>query len=335
MDEQATPSIPVGHPAVDRKGSQKMSCPFASMVAKGDAPEAQQPFSLTSPRTHRPDLLPTPPETRQHFIDDTPAANAADQESPPQPPASPTSSISKCPIRMLDARPPEEVAEYFETHKHEIPRSHEVCVKRYQRNEQSLRLLDAKYGSLVNMIQGLGVKHQPLLHGNERDGERVAGEVVEKWTDDHDHVHDDHNDRHDAEAVENAGNDKEDTPADREERESYFDRPLKEIRVGESPSRPWGIAVPAGALKLKDDLPGERTPGAVPEAAKGTAEESTLPGGARPKRASKKLKKAVDVDMEGGEEGDGARRVIFNAPVLIGYGPDEAAAFLKRSGWGV
>jgi hypothetical protein len=48
-----------------------------------------------------------------------------------------------------------------------------------------------------------------------------------------------------AKAVSADGIGQEDAAAEEEEdRESRFDRPLKEIRVGESPSRPWGISVP-------------------------------------------------------------------------------------------
>ena len=138
-------------------------------------------------------------------------------------------------IRYLDQHSPEEVARYFETHKHEIPRSHEVCVKRYQRNEDDIRKLDAKYGSLVSMIQGLGQKHQPMLPADHEEGgedeelERTSNERVENW----------------AKAVSADGvGQEEPEPEEEEDRESRFDRPLKEIRVGESPSRPWGISVP-------------------------------------------------------------------------------------------
>ena len=57
--------------------------------------------------------------------------------------------VGVCPIRFLDQHSPEEVATYFEKHKHELPRSHEVCVRRYQKNEEQIRKLDAKYGSPV------------------------------------------------------------------------------------------------------------------------------------------------------------------------------------------
>jgi hypothetical protein len=126
------------------------------------------------------------------------------------------------------------VARYFETHKHEIPRSHEICVKRYQKSEQQIRQLDAKYGNLVSMIQGLGQKHQPMLPAKEEDSvevEQASNERVEDW----------------AKAVSADGVNNEEEPLfpeDEEDRESRFDRQLKEIRVGESPSRPWGISVP-------------------------------------------------------------------------------------------
>ena len=151
---------------------------------------------------------------------------------------------NKCPIRFMDQHSPEEIAAYFETHKHEIPRSHEICVKRYQRSETDVRKLDAKYGSnIVNMLQGLGQKHQPMLPKDEEEEEyldlareKKQNERVEKW----------------ANNVSQDGIDPADPaePAtdllggDEDERESRFDRPMKEVRVGESPSRPWGISVP-------------------------------------------------------------------------------------------
>ena len=288
--------MPDGHPAIGSRDSdekrQKMTCPFASMMAVNeDTIESQQPFTMTPSRTIRPNSLPTPPETRREPYTDDADTDAAILGSPPQasqqnqtPPtpspqapaaaaASATgSSPDKCPIRMLDARPAEEVAEYFETHKHEIPRSHEICVKRYQSNEQSLRLLDAKYGSLVTMIHGLGMKHQPLLQHeskdgvadeNEREGETEKNAIA-KWAAEQQQQQQEHEKLHDQSSVQvNSHNNKPEDPdpgpepgADCEERRSnHFNRQpsppisLKEIRLGESPSRPWGIAVPASAQK--------------------------------------------------------------------------------------
>lgn len=157
-----------------------------------------------------------------------------------------------CPIRFLDQHSPEEVATYFEKHKHELPRSHEVCVRRYQSNEEQIRELDAKYGNLVSMIQGLGKKHKDYLP-NEPDpeAEDFEGEEVFEEAKDNEKVRrwassvsaqapGDINDDHDNEFGEEHGQE--------EERLQHFERPLRDIRVGESPSRPWGISVPTKYL---------------------------------------------------------------------------------------
>ncbi|KAF1991945.1 hypothetical protein K402DRAFT_345496, partial [Aulographum hederae CBS 113979] len=176
------------------------------------------------------------------------------------------SSAAACPIRFLDQHSPEEVAKYFENHKHELPRSHEVCIKRYQSNEESIRQLDAKYGNLVSMIQGLGAKHQPLLPDKEADMEdqAPAGELrdrdkVRSW----------------AKAVSASlqNSDEKDQASDHakvvattEDRQTHFDRPLKDVRVGESPSRPWGITVPAKYQKAASAPPSEASAKSAPTA---------------------------------------------------------------------
>ncbi|KAI0022167.1 hypothetical protein F4780DRAFT_205018 [Xylariomycetidae sp. FL0641] len=158
---------------------------------------------------------------------------------------------TKCPIRYMDQHSPEEIAEYLERHKHELPRSHEVCVRRYQRNEEHIRKLDAKYGNLVNMVEGLGKIHQPMLPEQDTrpqsDVERGSNQRVENWAkavsataDEDDHDHD------------------PDADKDEQDRQGHFDRPLKEVRVGESPSRPWGISVPVYSdTPLSDGAPGD------------------------------------------------------------------------------
>ena len=148
------------------------------------------------------------------------------------------SSGGVCPIRFLDQHSPEEVAAYFESHKHELPRSHEICVKRYQSNEEQIRQLDAKYGNIVSMIQGLGQKHVSLLpekmgEDDFEEDEHASHEKIRQW----------------ASTVytgpEVANGEKEEE--EEEERLPHFDRPLKDVRLGESPSRPWGIQVPLDA----------------------------------------------------------------------------------------
>lgn len=169
------------------------------------------------------------------------AEDAASQQAP--------AGTSKCPIRYMDKHSPEEIAHYVKTHKHELPRSHAVCVERYQRSEVQIRKLDAKYGNIVTMIEGLGQLHKPMLPVSEdppEDGvvNDASNQRVESWAQDvsaktnefpaaaelSDRVED--NDAQSEDDGEDAG------------RESHFDRPMNEIRVGESPSRPWGISVP-------------------------------------------------------------------------------------------
>lgn len=238
--------------------------------------------------------------------------------------ASQAASASKCPIRFLDQHSPEEVAEYFQNHRHEIPRSHEICVKRFQRSDDQVRLLDHKYGSLVNMIQGLGQKHQPLLH-SRADGENVSQgctsqENVESWA---------HKVDGDGEASINGqdGVDGGDGVADENiagQRDGRFDRPLKEIRVGESPSRPWGISVPQAApipssavsVQAKPDVdasyePELRTPSSVPLEERKTKSHTRL------------------------DESTGCRpKMIFTGPVFMGYSPDQITDILTRTGLG-
>ncbi|KAH8692424.1 hypothetical protein BGW36DRAFT_303854 [Talaromyces proteolyticus] len=148
-----------------------------------------------------------------------------------------SSAAARCPIRYMDDHSPEELAQYFENHKHEIPRSHAICVTRFQRNGATMRQMDAKYGSLVNMIQGLGAKHKALLPHPEHNGSSSTPEErVEKWAED---VSSKSPHPATLSTVEEDG--AEESPTDRTSR---FERPLREIRVGESPSRPWGIPVP-------------------------------------------------------------------------------------------
>lgn len=103
-----------------------------------------------------------------------------------------------------------------------------------------MRQLDTKYGSLINMIRGLSVKHQAFLPNgqNGAPASNSSAERVEKWAEG---VHrTPRQDMHPATKEEAEGS------HFKEERQGHFDRPLREIRVGESPSRPWGIPVPPG-----------------------------------------------------------------------------------------
>ncbi|OQE29800.1 hypothetical protein PENSTE_c002G01064 [Penicillium steckii] len=167
--------------------------------------------------------------------------------------------VSRCPIRYLDKHSPEEIAEYVERHKHEIPRSHAICVKRYQRDPQNMRQLDAKYGGLINMISGLSAKHQAFLpqqmNGNDGQTSHSAStERVEKWAENVDpgsvepaipepETPNENIQENGHLNLPTVSEENEDEQED-DSRKSRFDRPLREVRVGESPSRPWGIPVP-------------------------------------------------------------------------------------------
>ncbi|KAK4174960.1 hypothetical protein QBC36DRAFT_291925 [Triangularia setosa] len=174
---------------------------------------------------------------------------------------SPTTAAaaSKCPIRFLDKHSPEEIAHYVETHKHEIPRSHEVCVRRYQRNEEQIRKLDAKYGNLVSMVEDLSHLHRPMLPPTaDNDKANVystsSNKRVEDW----------------AQTIVAAGpgirdNEMPPTPHDEDDaRENRFDRNFREVRVGESPSRPWGVPVPIPVSFRPQDIPPARSSSPVP-----------------------------------------------------------------------
>lgn len=152
--------------------------------------------------------------------------------------ASARSSAARCPIRYMDDHSPEELAKYFEAHKHEIPRSHAICVTRFQRSSATMRQIDAKYGSLVNMIQGLSARHKSLLPESGQNGS--SADRVEKWAEDVSSKS-----PHPT-TLSTVEEDEVPEPevADEEDRMGHFERPLREVRVGESPSRPWGIPVP-------------------------------------------------------------------------------------------
>jgi hypothetical protein len=97
------------------------------------------------------------------------------------------------------------------------------------------------------MIQGLGQKHQAwlpeepdevIVEEPEHDGQddTKADAKVTKWA------------RAVSDSLQGVASPPEDIPhesAADDSRTSHFDRPLKDVRVGESPSRPWGITIPA------------------------------------------------------------------------------------------
>ncbi|EON66909.1 hypothetical protein W97_06312 [Coniosporium apollinis CBS 100218] len=260
-------------------------------------------------------------------------------------------STAVCPIRFLDQHSPEEVATYFEKHKHEIPRSHEVCVRRYQSNSESIRQLDAKYGNLVSMIQGLGAKHQPWLPDKPEDEdmaeEATSKDKVQKWA------------KQVSSSMQNGNLGDVEQAVEDEERQPHFDRPLKEVRVGESPTRPWGISVPAKYHEAKSDASNHDAPAVTPqvEHIAEAAPANEKPAGRCPFDHTKlraQIPKATEPPAEsrsketpqqapamptfiqqpntstGHPESSKPAQMIFTGPVFIGYPVEQAMALLQQ-----
>lgn len=286
---KAPRGCPVRHHSRDQEDFEKdfttqgkvgeLECPFAKMAQNG---------------------LPTAPNSQDPIAAEFHMEGAST--------TSPHPTMGKCPIRFLDKHTPEEVAKYFENHKHEIPRSHAVCVQRYQKNEDSIRKLDAKYGNLVNMIQGLGVKHKQYLPEDDIATKEQASstEAVEKWAD-------------------GVSEDSDESEQHEQTRASHFERPLREVRVGESPSRPWGISVPAvqeippSALQSEN---GQHRKTSSPVAA---VQTDAVPLSQSPNKTATKSKKGTTNLAT-------PSPIIFNGPVFIGYSPEDAAKFLHHLG---
>lgn len=234
-------------------------------------------------------------------------------------------ACNKCPIRFLDKHSPEEIAQYFENHKHEIPRSHEICIKRYQANEQSIQHLDAKYGNLVNMIQGLGNKHKEYLpdEANEELGEddpaglneQASNEKIKKWAIDVDQPAPEP-----SLLVERAKD---------EQRLSHFEKPLRDVRVGESPSRPWGIPVPVESPPASHLAPsGQDLPKPVTKQVDSLDKEPVVP-----KVSPSSQHTATNTaSSRTGSRRRGRKRpqIVFNGPVFFGYSAEQAAVFLDK-----
>lgn len=265
--------------------------------------------------------------------------------------------VSRCPIRYLNEHSPEEVAEYVERHKHEIPRSHAVCVQRYQRSSDSMRQLDAKYGGLINMIRGLSVKHQAFLPNNGQEPGSNSGasaERVEKWAADVD-----------SRSPMHAAIKEEDEEDGGEERQGHFERPLREIRVGESPSRPWGIPVPiqpdpvisaphsptapapvsgdeglyAARNNSNEGVPsaGSAAPGRCPFG-HGAGQPDNVVVETETIRRGETKQQAADGDAgnQANDTADTKRgksgNVVFNGPVFFGYSAEQTASFIQNLG---
>ncbi|KAL4897416.1 hypothetical protein BDV59DRAFT_44436 [Aspergillus ambiguus] len=333
----------------------RLRCPFAK-------PPAGKPSENgASPGTGSLDPAPNGDACGHEDLDPI-KAEKSDRRSSRAPSARTSTTqcpVARCPIRYLDKHSPEEVAEYVERHKHEIPRSHAICVQRYQRDSSSMRQLDAKYGSLINMIRGLSVKHQAFLpnRGNsDVPGSSTSAERVEKWAEEVGLKSD----------TQPSIKEEEEEESDEEGRKGHFDRPLREVRVGESPSRPWGIPVPipppvsaphspvapVPAAVGISSMPSRHHPsgenaGAAPKGrcpfGHGAAAGAAPPGHAEPEtetvRDPHPADDAVEHEAERQPGEDSPKHpphppanIVFNGPVFFGFSPEHTAAFLQQLG---
>jgi hypothetical protein len=343
----------------------KLGCPFASASGRGSP--------LATPRSSTSRLsLRGRRSKRPSFTDPIRADICGNDVASADPSVAASGSAAVCPIRFLDQHDPEEVAKYFEKHKHELPRSHEVCITRFQSNQESIEQLDRKYGNLVNMIQGLGQKHQAWLPEEPEDAIEEEPEVevtpdgkadaqVEKW----------------AKAVSASLHEEtpEEEPAEHgadETRTAQFDRPMKEVRVGESPSRPWGIVIPpkytdadssssvgsaptaSPPIPLKMDRQIGETPqksGKCPfdhRAVGETPKQYTSYPAAQPHpqlepttphlpprvRPPQPQPQAQEQGPRDSENPKVIPQMVFNGPVFLGYPPDQLLTLLQNSNLG-
>lgn len=339
----------------------KLGCPFSKV--NGIQTLNNGGLSITTPISSRSRLSPSAlrsPARRSHrqsFNDPIRAELHGSTVDAASAQPSVEGSAGVCPMRFLDQHNPEDVANYFEKHKHELPRSHEICIKRFQTNSDQVRQLDAKYGNMVTMIQGLGHKHQPMFPDAPAEDDEVFLEDessgrVKNW----------------AEGVSASLQEGEPgLPADEvnvpieveqeETREAHFDRPMKEVRVGESPSRPWGITVPAKYHKTASDLrPHSPATAAPPEMHMPTstvrpsgcpfdhtklqAQVSDMPDFHTSKPAPVPLpedtnppSKDVPNTPSAGEAPKSPipnAQMVFNGPVFFGYAPEQVQQFLTQ-----
>lgn len=229
-----------------------------------------------------------------------------------------------------------------------------------------MRQMDAKYGSLVNMIQGLGVKHKALLPTSEQNGSTSSpDERVEKWAED---VSSKSPHPASLSTVDEEDAAEESPPADRAGRFERPERPLREVRVGESPSRPWGIPVPVShqtqsemnspvapvvskdatdtpkvtesdALQPQDVSPTPARPrGKCPFDHKALMQQPS-PGKEAPPTVDVSNAPAPPSGAGGGiprtettseENKPKPSQMVFNGPVFFGYSAEDAAALMQQ-----
>jgi hypothetical protein len=228
--------------------------------------------------------------------------------------------------------------------------------------------LNSKYDSMVSMVKGLSAVHSSLLPNTEDiaveiedDGEEVVNtstSKVERW----------------AQAVSASDEGHEEAIASDDDggRETRFDRSLKDVRVGESPSRPWGIPVPeefdvngdepskksdATASPLESEILHKNTqsapppmrcpfsgmkaannadfansPHAIPEAISDPLEQPSAPTTVPAATSFSTPHIMPTVDPSSQTTTSPTPHMVFNGPVFFGYSFEQAMTVLKQSG---
>lgn len=203
------------------------------------------------------------------------------------------------------------------------------------------------------MIQGLGQKHQPMLpevpddEAVIEDGaeEPNSKDKVQNWaTAVSVSLHDE---------VEEAN----EVAIEDEDRESHFDRHLKDVRVGESPTRPWGIPVPvryetkSGISAANSDptaspleTPQLQEAKQPPKAKCPFDHQNTQPSAEAPKEQEPAPEPPTQQQQQPPQPSatqphatqalPKPAQMVFTGPVFIGFGMDQALALLQQSGIG-
>ena len=165
------------------------------------------------------------------------------------------------------------------------------------------------------MIQGLGNKHKQYLPSGEQvmsGSEQKSSAAVEKW----------------AKSVDTDTNMAEE-PVEPDQRQSHFDKPLRDVRVGESPTRPWGIHVPMDEPQAVSAI-SSQPPLVRPGVKLGPEEPATK--AVPDKRITDPPTSTQTRSYASSKRSRGRRpnQIIFNGPVFLGYSPEQAANFLQQ-----
>ena len=198
------------------------------------------------------------------------------------------------------------------------------------------------------MIQGLGEKHQSLLHAKWEDQEKLGERPEETAC----HRQDEQEMAKVKTWAATVSDGQERVPGDIAEkpadRENHFDRDLKEVRLGESPSRPWGIQVPLEASLDRPKSPhaSDGNPDHVfhQEALSDAvgADRSELNSNNAPDRPqdrpiflpSHRVPPPSSPPVSKEEPLKSQPPMVFTGPVFIGYSVEQAAELLRLTGLG-